>query len=148
MVDRLEFATAKCVTRIVQFRIETRLSSGCVNFLRFNYMTRSQAAHLVGVRLRASIRGFRVKVGHGLLHDSSPFSALCRRSGQASGRPGTSIGNTRTGEGFRSRGVVLFVNRRKGRGAFQGVCPSCGATGPKRVSEDRALSAWNGKDAR
>jgi hypothetical protein len=35
---------------------------------------------------------------------------------------------------------------RKISTGFQGVCPNCGATGPKRVSYDRALLAWNGKD--
>ena len=35
---------------------------------------------------------------------------------------------------------------RKIRGGFQGVCPNCGATGPKRESQDEALRAWNGKN--
>lgn len=35
---------------------------------------------------------------------------------------------------------------RKARGGFQGVCPNCGATGPKRESHEEALRAWNGKD--
>ena len=34
--------------------------------------------------------------------------------------------------------------RRKSSG-FSGVCPNCGATGPKRESYDGALRAWNGK---
>ena len=34
---------------------------------------------------------------------------------------------------------------RKGRKGFQGVCPNCGATGPRRESYDEALLAWNGK---
>ena len=34
---------------------------------------------------------------------------------------------------------------RKVKGTFQGVCPNCGATGPKRESPAEALSAWNGK---
>jgi hypothetical protein len=34
---------------------------------------------------------------------------------------------------------------RKVRGAFQGVCPSCGAMGPKREDHEAALLAWNGK---
>jgi hypothetical protein len=35
---------------------------------------------------------------------------------------------------------------RKSRGGFLGVCPNCGASGPKRVSKDEALRAWNGKE--
>lgn len=34
---------------------------------------------------------------------------------------------------------------RKVRGGFQGVCPNCGATGPKRESQDEALRVWNGR---
>jgi transcriptional regulator with XRE-family HTH domain len=29
---------------------------------------------------------------------------------------------------------------------FQGVCPKCGATGPKRDSHQEALRAWNGRE--
>src|ERR1700756_3914888 len=32
---------------------------------------------------------------------------------------------------------------RKVRGGFLGVCPNCGASGPKRESGDEALKAWN-----
>jgi hypothetical protein len=34
---------------------------------------------------------------------------------------------------------------RKARGGFQGICPDCGATGPRRESHDEAVRAWNGK---
>jgi len=34
---------------------------------------------------------------------------------------------------------------RKVRGGFQGVCPNCGATGPKREEHEAALLAWSGK---
>jgi hypothetical protein len=36
--------------------------------------------------------------------------------------------------------------RKLGAGSFQGVCPKCGATGPKRESHQAALRAWNGRD--
>ena len=35
---------------------------------------------------------------------------------------------------------------RRVRGEHQGVCPKCGATGPKRENYDGALKAWNGKN--
>jgi transcriptional regulator with XRE-family HTH domain len=43
---------------------------------------------------------------------------------------------------------------RKGRGKirklratlFQGACPKCGATGPRRDSHQEALRAWNGRE--
>jgi hypothetical protein len=34
---------------------------------------------------------------------------------------------------------------RKARGGYKGVCPNCGATGPKRESYDEGLRAWNGR---
>jgi hypothetical protein len=34
---------------------------------------------------------------------------------------------------------------QKVRGGFLGVCPNCGATGPKREGHDEALRAWNGR---
>jgi hypothetical protein len=34
---------------------------------------------------------------------------------------------------------------RKARGGFQGICPNCGAIGPKRADHEEALKAWNGK---
>ncbi len=30
--------------------------------------------------------------------------------------------------------------------SFQGACPKCGATGPKRESDQQALRAWNGRE--
>jgi hypothetical protein len=35
----------------------------------------------------------------------------------------------------------------KARGGFQGVCPNCGAMGPKMETLDDALRAWNGRPA-
>jgi len=29
---------------------------------------------------------------------------------------------------------------------FQGACPKCGATGPKREGHQEALRAWNGRE--
>jgi hypothetical protein len=37
---------------------------------------------------------------------------------------------------------------RKSRGSFQGVCPTCGATGPKREGYGEALRAWNAREPR
>src|SRR5260221_13499317 len=34
---------------------------------------------------------------------------------------------------------------RRNRGGFLGVCPNCGARGPKRGSRDEELGAWNGE---
>ncbi len=36
--------------------------------------------------------------------------------------------------------------RKLGAVSFQGVCPKCGATGPKREGHQEALRAWNGRE--
>jgi transcriptional regulator with XRE-family HTH domain len=38
--------------------------------------------------------------------------------------------------------------RKLGAASFQGACPKCGATGPKRESQQEALRAWNGREIR
>jgi hypothetical protein len=37
------------------------------------------------------------------------------------------------------------VEIRKAKPGFQRVCPKCGASGPKRESQDEALRAWSGR---
>jgi len=36
--------------------------------------------------------------------------------------------------------------RKLGAASFQGVCSTCGATGPKREGHQEALRAWNGRE--
>jgi GNAT superfamily N-acetyltransferase len=36
--------------------------------------------------------------------------------------------------------------RKLGAASFQGACPECGATGPKREGHQEALRAWNGRE--
>jgi len=36
--------------------------------------------------------------------------------------------------------------RKLGAASFQGACPKCGASGPKRESDQQALRAWNGRE--
>ena len=42
----------------------------------------------------------------------------------------------------KARGKIRKVNSA----SFQGACPKCGASGPKRASEQLALRAWNGRE--
>jgi hypothetical protein len=42
----------------------------------------------------------------------------------------------------KARGKIQSVSRKQ----FEGTCPKCGATGPKRESHQEALRAWNGRD--
>src|SRR5258708_23257311 len=37
--------------------------------------------------------------------------------------------------------------RKLGSASFQGSCPKCGASGPKRESHQEALTAWNGRES-
>jgi transcriptional regulator with XRE-family HTH domain len=41
-----------------------------------------------------------------------------------------------------ARGKILKLRAA----LFQGTCPKCGATGPKRQSHQGALRAWNGRE--
>src|SRR5258708_26221118 len=36
--------------------------------------------------------------------------------------------------------------RKLGAASFQGACPKCGASGPKRGGHQEALRAWNGRE--
>ena len=36
--------------------------------------------------------------------------------------------------------------RKLGVASFQGACPKCGATGPRRQGHQEALRAWNGRE--
>jgi transcriptional regulator with XRE-family HTH domain len=42
----------------------------------------------------------------------------------------------------KARGKILKLNAA----SFQGTCPKCGATGPKREGHQEALRAWNGRE--
>jgi hypothetical protein len=124
-------------------------------FLRFSYVTGSQVARRIGVNDTTL---------YSWLHGTSrPRSARAARLiAFLESLPAERAGITPTGYEYREyknwRGIPKprrcpFCKKAKGevrkvRGAFQGVCPSCGATGPKRGSYDEALLAWNGKDAR
>jgi len=44
----------------------------------------------------------------------------------------------------KARGEIQSIGRKR----FQGTCPKCGATGPKREGHQEALRAWNGREFR
>ena len=121
-------------------------------FLRLNYMTGAEVARQLGVRdstvyswLQGEFRPANPKLISAFL-DSMPIES--------------SSGITPTGYEYREyknwRGIPKprrcpFCKEAKGevlrvRGGHQGVCPNCGATGPKRESYDEALKAWNGRE--
>lgn len=43
----------------------------------------------------------------------------------------------------KARGEIRPVSRKQ----FHGICPKCGATGPRREHHQEALRAWNGRMA-
>ena len=123
-------------------------------FLQFDYMTGTQAARQIGVRDTTLYAWLQSK--------SKPRSVTAARIiAFLDSLPAERAGIMPIGYEYREyknwRGIPKprrcpFCKQAKGeirkvRGAFQGVCPSCGATGPKRDSYDRALLAWNGKEA-
>jgi hypothetical protein len=120
-------------------------------FIRFNYITGSEVARLIGTR------------------DTTVYSWL---SGEAKPRDveritafldstpvDTGAGIAPSGYEYREyknwRGIPKprrcpFCKQAKGeirkvRGGFQGYRPSCAAAGPKRESYDEALKIWNGR---
>jgi transcriptional regulator with XRE-family HTH domain len=124
-------------------------------FLRLNYLTGNQVARRIGVR--------DTTIYSWLQGRSTPRSATAARIiAFLDSLPTERAGIMPTGYDYREyknwRGILKprrcpFCKQAKGeirkvRGAFPGVCPSCGATGPKGEGYDRALLAWNGKDAR
>jgi hypothetical protein len=126
-------------------------------FLRFSYVTGNQVAQWIGVRDTTiySILGFRGKVNRGVIVAARIVAFLDSLPEERSGfMPiGYEYREYKNWRGIPKPRRCPFCKQAKGeirkvRGAFQGVRPSCGATGPKRDSYDGALMAWNGKDAR
>jgi hypothetical protein len=122
-------------------------------FLRFNYTTGSKVAGRIGVRDTTLYAWLQSK--------SKPRSVTAARIiAFLDSLPAERAGIMPIGYEYREyknwRGIPKprrcpFCKKAKGeirkvRGAFQGVCPSCRATGPKREGYDEALMAWNGKD--
>jgi hypothetical protein len=119
-------------------------------FLRLNYMTAAQAAQRIGVRpetlypwLRGKIRPKDVESIVAFL-DSVPIE----RGGIIP--TGYECREYKNWRGIPKPRRCPFCKQAKGEirkisGAFRGICPNCGATGPRRESHGEALLAWNGK---
>ena len=121
-------------------------------FLRFSYVTGTQLAQRIWVRDTTLYSWLQGK--------STPRSAVgARIIAFLDSLPAERVGVMPVGYEYREyknwRGIPKprrcpFCKQAKGeirkvRGGYQGVCPNCGATGPKREGYDRALLAWNGK---
>ena len=120
-------------------------------FVRLNYLTGNQVAHRIGVR-ETTIYSWLS--GNSTPRDARRIIAFLDSMPADSGRgiapSGYEYREYRNWRGIPKPRRCPFCKKVKGviekvRGGFQGVCPSCGATGPKREREDEALAAWNGK---
>jgi hypothetical protein len=119
-------------------------------FIRFNYVSAAEVAQRIGVR-DSTVRSW-------LQGESRPGEPE-RLLAFLDSLPAEKSGIVPTGYEYREyknwRGIPKprrcpFCKQAKGeilkvRGGFQGVCPNCGATGPKRDGQDEALKAWNGR---
>ena len=120
-------------------------------FLRLNYVTGTQVARQIGVRDTTLYSWLQAK--------STPRSAE-RIIAFLDTMPADRSGIMPTGYEYREyknwRGIPKprrcpFCKQAKGeirktKGGFQGVCPDCGAIGPKKESHEEALRAWYGKN--
>ena len=119
-------------------------------FLRLNYMTGAQAAQRIGVRPETL---------YPWLQGKSKPKDIERIVAFLNSLPAEQSGIMPTGYEYREyknwRGIPKprrcpFCKQAKGEirkanRIYQGVCPNCGAIGPKRENYDRALMAWNGR---
>jgi hypothetical protein len=120
-------------------------------FVRFNYVKATEVARKIGVNdstvywwLLGQARPAEPK-RVGAFLDSLP-----RQNGSGIAPVGYEYREYKNWRGIPKPRQCPFCKKAKGeirrsRGGFLGVCPNCGATGPKRESDDEALRAWNRK---
>ena len=122
-------------------------------FVRFSYMTGSEVARRLGVR-DSSVYSWL----NGESRPSNPeditalLDSMPAESGSGFAPTGYEYREYKNWRGIPKPRRCPFCKGAKGeirkmRGGFQGVCPNCGSSGPKRDSQDEALRAWNGKSA-
>jgi hypothetical protein len=121
-------------------------------FIRLNYVSGAQAARSIGVRAETLYSW--------LAGESRPASPD-RIEAFLDSMPAERSGIMPTGYEYREyknwRGIAKprrcpFCKQAKGdirkaRGGFQGVCPNCGASGPKRESHMRRSGHGTGAEA-
>jgi hypothetical protein len=121
------------------------------DFIRLNYMTAAEVARQIGVR---DTTIYSWLLGQARPAEPKPIAAfldsLPREDGSGVAPTGYVYREYKNWRGIPKPRRCPFCKQAKGdirrsRGGFLGVCPNCGATGPKRESHEEALRAWNGK---
>jgi hypothetical protein len=119
-------------------------------FVRLNYMTAAEVARRMSIRDSAVYSWL-----HGENRPAKPevISAFLKSVPTENGSGIAPIGyeyrEYKNWRGIPKSRRCPFCKKGKGeirrRRGFVGVCPNCGASGPKQESYDEALAAWNGK---
>jgi hypothetical protein len=121
-------------------------------FIRFNYVTAAEVARAIGVH-DSSVYGWIL--GQAKPAETKRLAAFLdsfpRQNGSGIAPVGYEYREYKNWRGIPKPRRCPFCKKAKGEirrksGGFLGVCPNCGATGPKRESCDEALRAWNGKE--
>jgi hypothetical protein len=136
---------------VAVFRQVDALVERLREFVRLNYMTAAEVGRQIGVNdstvypwLLGQARPVEPKRVAAFL-DSLP-----RQKGSGIAPVGYEYREYKNWRGIPKPRRCPFCKQAKGEirrksGGFLGVCPNCGATGPKWESHDKALMAWNGR---
>jgi hypothetical protein len=120
-------------------------------FIRLNYLTAAAAARQIGVR---DTTIYDWLLGQARPAEPKPIAAFLdsvpREDGSGIAPSGYEYREYKNWRGIPKPRRCPFCKQAKGeirkkRGGCFGVCPNCGATGPKRESHDESLWAWNGR---
>jgi rubrerythrin len=123
-------------------------------FVRFNYMTAAEIAREIGVNDSAVYSWLLGQTRPAETRRLTAFlDSFPRQKGSGIAPVGYEYREYKNWRGIPKPRRCPFCKKAKGEirrksSGFSGVCPNCGATGPKRESYDGALRAWNGKEVK
>ena len=120
-------------------------------FIRLNYITGADVARRMGIR---DMTVYSWLQGESRPAEPEQIIAFldCLPAEKSGFAPtGYEYREYKNWRGIPKPGRCPFCKGSKGqvrrvKGGYQGVCPNCGATGPKWESYNEALMAWNGRE--